>query len=98
MTKDLNLWIRDLRFKLNYLSDIPKHVLPGHFLTIFDDKSGYQHVRRQKSTLDLNEKYFLRVSYPAFWLEGERLISVLSSRTLLARLEFPYHNISTTVM
>jgi len=40
----LNLWVRDLPFKLDHLSDLPRYVLPGHFQTTFDDKSGYQHV------------------------------------------------------
>ena len=50
----LNLWIRDLPFKLDHLADLPRHVLPGHFQTIFDDKSGYQHVRLHPSS----ETYF----------------------------------------
>ena len=40
----LNLWIKDLPFKLDHLPDLPRYVLPGHFQTSFDDKSGYQHV------------------------------------------------------
>jgi hypothetical protein len=36
----LNLWIRDLPFKLDYISDLPGYVLPGHFQTVFDDKNG----------------------------------------------------------
>ena len=40
----LNLWIKDLPFKLDHLSDLPKYVLPGHYQTTFDEKSGYQHV------------------------------------------------------
>ena len=39
----LNLWIRDLPFKLDHLPDLPRYVLPGHFQTTFDDKCGYQH-------------------------------------------------------
>ena len=35
---------RDLPFKLDHLSDLPRYVLPGHFQTTCDDKSGYQHV------------------------------------------------------
>ena len=34
----LNLWIRDLPFKLDHLADLPRYVLPGHFQTTFDDK------------------------------------------------------------
>lgn len=40
----LNLWIRDLPFKLDHLCDLPRYVLPYHFQTTFDDKNGYQHV------------------------------------------------------
>lgn len=40
----LNLWIRDLPFKLDHLCDLPRYVLPGHFQSSCDDKSGYQHV------------------------------------------------------
>ena len=40
----LNLWIKDLPFKLDHLSDLPRYVLPGHYQTTFDEKSGYQHV------------------------------------------------------
>ena len=39
----LNLWIKDLPFKLDHLPDLPRYVLPGHFKTSFDEKSGYQH-------------------------------------------------------
>ena len=41
----LNRWIRDLPFKLAHLPDLPRYVLPGHFQTTFDDKSGYQHLK-----------------------------------------------------
>ena len=36
----LNLWIKDLPFKLDYLSDLVRYVLPGHYQTSFDEKSG----------------------------------------------------------
>ena len=36
----LNLWNRDLPFKLDHLSDLPRYVLPRHFQTTFDDKNG----------------------------------------------------------
>ena len=41
----LNLWIRDLSFQLDHLSDLPRYVFPGHFQTTFDNKNGYRHVR-----------------------------------------------------
>lgn len=46
----LNLWIRDLPFKLDYITDLPRYVLPGHFQTVFDDKNGYQHVLLHQSS------------------------------------------------
>ena len=33
----LNLWKRDLPFKLDNLPDLPRYVLPGHFQTSFND-------------------------------------------------------------
>ena len=50
----LNLWIKDLPFKLDHLSDLPRYVLPGHFQTKKKKKSGYQHVRLHP----LSETYF----------------------------------------
>ncbi|KAL9977575.1 hypothetical protein ACROYT_G014994 [Oculina patagonica] len=41
----LNLWVRDLPFKLDHLPDLPRYVFPGHFQTTFDDKNGYQHLK-----------------------------------------------------
>ena len=35
----LNLWIRDLPFKLDHLSDLPWYILPDHFQTTFYYKS-----------------------------------------------------------
>ena len=42
--RHLNLWIGGLPFKLDHLCDLPRYVLPGHFQSTCDDKSGYQHV------------------------------------------------------
>ena len=42
---ELNLWTRDLPFKLDHLPDLARYVLPGHFQTTFDDKNGYQHLK-----------------------------------------------------
>ena len=39
----LNLWIKDCLFSLDYLPDLPRYVGPGHFQTLCDDKSGYDH-------------------------------------------------------
>jgi len=40
----LNLWIMDCPFSLNYLSDLPRYVGPGHYQTVCDDKSGYDDI------------------------------------------------------
>ena len=46
----LNLWIRDVPFKLDHFCDVPRFVLPGHFQTTCDDNSGYQHVLLHSSS------------------------------------------------
>ena len=46
---------------LDHLADLPRYVLPGHFQTTLDDKSGYQHVRLHPSSetyFGLEWKYF----------------------------------------
>ena len=40
----LNLWIKELSLKLDYISDLPRYVGKFHFQTTLDDKSGYDHV------------------------------------------------------
>jgi len=40
----LNLWIKELPLKLDYISDLPRYVGKFHFQTTLDDKSGYDHV------------------------------------------------------
>ena len=44
MPRFLNLWIRDLPFKLDTLTDLPRYVERGHYQTVLDDKSGYDHI------------------------------------------------------
>ena len=46
----LDCWIKDCPFTLDYITDLPRYVLPGHFQTSFDDKSGYDHVRLHPSS------------------------------------------------
>ena len=46
----LNCWIKDCPFTLDYINDLPRYVLPGHFQTSFDDKSDYDHVRLHPSS------------------------------------------------
>lgn len=81
------LWIRDLLFKLDHLSDLSRYVLSGHFQATFDEKSGYQHVRLHPSS---SETYF--------GLEWENMFFVF--RTLAFGWKasaFIYHNLALAV-
>ena len=40
----LNLWTKDTHFKLDSLSGLTHYVTPSSFQSIWDDKSGYDHV------------------------------------------------------
>ena len=40
----LNLWMKDVPFSLDRLTDVPRYVYKGSFMTKCDDKSGYDHV------------------------------------------------------
>ena len=40
----LNLWMRDMPFKLDTLLDLPRYVGRDTYQTILDDKSGYDHL------------------------------------------------------
>lgn len=42
--KYVNLWMRDLPFQLDRLSDLPRYVSKDSFQTVIDDKSGYDHI------------------------------------------------------
>ena len=68
----LNLWIKDHPFKLDHLLDLPRYVLPVHFQTSFDVKSGYQHVLLHPSSrtffgLEWNCVYFVFCTLPFRW-------------------------------
>ncbi|KAK3744559.1 hypothetical protein QZH41_003497 [Actinostola sp. cb2023] len=68
----LNLWIKDLPFTLDYLSDIPRYVEANHFQTVCDDKSGYDHVsltRNCQTLFGLSWKgcYFCYRTLPFGW-------------------------------
>ena len=41
----LNSWFKDLPLSLEKTSATPRYVFKSHFQTIFDDKSGYDHVK-----------------------------------------------------
>lgn len=68
----LNCWIKDLPFTLDYLTDLPRNVSPGHYQTTFDDKSGYDHIRLHPSSyqffgLAWEGWYFTYVTLPFGW-------------------------------
>ena len=46
----LNLWIKDLPFKLETLREIPRLVNKDSYMTKIDDKSGYDHVLLKESS------------------------------------------------
>ena len=49
----LNLWIKDFRLSLDYLSNLPRYVGPGHYQTVCDDRSGYDHICLSSSSRTL---------------------------------------------
>ena len=68
----LNLWIKDCPFSLDYLSDLPRYVGPGHFPTVCDDKSGYDHICLSPSSrtlfgLSWKGCYFVYKTLPFGW-------------------------------
>ena len=68
----LNLWIRDLPFRLDHLSDLPRYVLHWHLQRSFDDKSGYQSVLLHSSSrtyfgLEWTGVYFVFCTLPFGW-------------------------------
>lgn len=40
----LNLWVKDMPFKLDTLNDVPRLINEDSFMTSVDDKSGYDHI------------------------------------------------------
>ena len=58
----LNLWIKDLPFRLNHLSDLPRYVLPGHYQTTFNEKSGYSTFTYILCSLLVEAGYFVNMS------------------------------------
>ena len=68
----LNLWIKDCPFSLDYLSDLPRYVGPGHYQTVCDDKSGYDHICLSPSSrtffgLSWRGCYFMYNTLPFGW-------------------------------
>lgn len=68
----LNLWIKDLPFSLDLITDLPRYVHKGGYQTTCDDKSGYDHVRltadsRTYFGLQWNGWYFVFNTLPFGW-------------------------------
>ena len=70
----LNLWMRDMPFKLDILWDLPRYVGLDTYQTILDDKSGYDHLLLSVESRTLFFWYavgwvVLCLQHPAFLLE-----------------------------
>ena len=68
----LNLWIKDFLFSLDYLSDLLRHIGSGHYQTVCDDKSGYDHSCLSPSSRTLfglkwKACYFVYNTLPFAW-------------------------------
>ena len=68
----LNLWIKELPLKLDYISDLPRYVGKFHFQTTLDDKSGYDHVALSEDSytffgLEWQGWYFVFRTIPFAW-------------------------------
>lgn len=68
----LNLWVKDFPFTLDYLSDLPRYVEHGHFQSVCDDKSGYDHVTLTQESQTLfglcwKDCYFVYRTLPFGW-------------------------------
>ena len=68
----LNLWIKDLPFSLDLITDLPRYVHNNSFQTTCDDKSGYDHVRLSPNSrtyfgLQWNGWYFVFNTLPFGW-------------------------------
>lgn len=50
----LNLWMKDMPFTLDRLTDLPRYVSKDSYQTVLDDKSGYDHILLTESS----RKYF----------------------------------------
>ena len=68
----LNLWIKDLPFSLDLITDLPRYVHKGNFQTTCDDKSGYDHIRLSTESrtyfgLEWSGWYFIFNTLPFGW-------------------------------
>lgn len=87
----LNLWIRDLPFSLDKITDLPRYVGKNHYQTVMDDKSGYDHVLFTESSqtyfgLQWQGWYFCYRSIPFGWKSSAYLYHTIGlSATSYAR-------------
>ena len=95
----LNLWINDCPFLLDYLSDLPRYVGPGHFQTVCDDKSGHDHICLSPSSTTLfglswKGCYFVYNTLPFGWKASAYVYhSTVCWRLVILELwECPAHN------
>ena len=68
----LNLWIKDLPFSLDLITDLPRYLHNNSFQTRCDDKSGYDQVRLSPNSrtyfgLQWNGWYFVFNTLPFGW-------------------------------
>ena len=68
----LDLWIKDLPFSLDLITDLPQYVHKGNFQTTCDDKSGYDHIRLSTESrtyfgLEWSGWYFVFNTLPFGW-------------------------------
>lgn len=93
----LNLWTRDLPFKLDHLPDLPRYVLLGHFQTTFDHNNGYQHLK-----IHPDSQEFFRFSWRGYFspfLDGKQVPFYITTLALLlpplrVLWVYLYHSIS----
>ena len=70
--RSVNIWIRDLPFTLDYLSNLPRYVSRNHYQTVCNDKSGCDHLllipsSRKMFGLRRDSCYFVYASLPFGW-------------------------------
>ena len=91
----LNLWIKDLPFFLDLITDLPRYVHKGDFQTRCDDKSGYDHVRLSAESrtyfgLQWNGWYFIFNTLPFGWKASAYLYHSIG---LIATSYIPSHGV-----
>ena len=82
----LNLWIKDLPFSLDLITDLPRNVHKGGFQTTCDDKSGYDHIRLSPNSrtwfgLQWNAWYFVFNTLPFGWKANTYLYHSIGVRS-----------------